>query len=175
MKKLIIYILDRVYPEIVVRPMANFMMKQNKKDLIGLEIGVYRGEHSYNMIRLLDVKKLFLVDPYLLYEGNKHYDKAKSVLRKWRNKTCFIIKKSEDISDTFNDNYFDFVYIDDGHDYESVKRQICLYYPKVKKGGILGGHDFCVSCPDVCRAVIEFTDKKGLKFRSWDKDWWITK
>lgn len=176
MKKLIKYILNRVYPEIVIRPMDKFMVKQNKKNLIGLEIGVHRGEHSYNMLRLLDIKRLFLVDPYLpSFKRNKHYAKAYSILRKWRDKTRFIINKSEDASDIFNDNYFDFVYIDGDHGYKSVKRDIELYYQKVKKNGVLGGHDFCGSCPDVCRAVIEFTDRKGLKFQSCDKDWWVIK
>lgn len=42
----------------------------------------------------------------------------------------------------FRDESLDFVYIDGAHDYDSVKRDIELYLPKVKKGGYIGGHDY---------------------------------
>lgn len=43
---------------------------------------------------------------------------------------------------TKNKEYFDFVYIDADHTYEMVKRDINLWYPLVKSGGIIGGHDY---------------------------------
>ena len=54
---------------------------------------------------------------------------------------------------------FDLVFIDADHSYETTKRDIELWAPKVKPGGILGGHDY--NNPDypqwgVARAVTEF-------------------
>ena len=50
----------------------------------------------------------------------------------------------------FPDGYFDFVYIDADHTYEMVKKDVNLWLPLVKKGGIIGGHDY--GFPDeVCR------------------------
>jgi hypothetical protein len=40
------------------------------------------------------------------------------------------------------DEYLDFVYIDGDHKYEEVKRDIECWFPKVKKGGCIGGHDY---------------------------------
>lgn len=42
----------------------------------------------------------------------------------------------------FPDEHFDYVYIDADHSYEAVKRDIEDWYPKVRVGGILAGHDY---------------------------------
>ena len=44
----------------------------------------------------------------------------------------------------FKDNSYDFIYIDPDHKYESVVKDVELYLPKLKKGGIIGGHDYCL-------------------------------
>ena len=36
----------------------------------------------------------------------------------------------------------DFVFLDAAHDYENVKEDILSWYPKVKVGGWLTGHDY---------------------------------
>jgi predicted O-methyltransferase YrrM len=53
----------------------------------------------------------------------------------------------------FEDESLDFVYIDAAHDYDNVKADILAWKPKVKKGGILAGHDYVH--PPVKRAVDE--------------------
>lgn len=57
----------------------------------------------------------------------------------------------------------DFVYIDGAHDYESVKRDIELWWPIVRQGGILAGDDFGPSLPGVMQAVREFAESLQLK------------
>jgi predicted O-methyltransferase YrrM len=42
----------------------------------------------------------------------------------------------------FEDNSLDFVFIDASHEYEDVKNDILTWLPKVKKGGVLAGHDY---------------------------------
>jgi SAM-dependent methyltransferase len=42
----------------------------------------------------------------------------------------------------YEDRSLDFVFIDAAHDYESVMSDILAWYPKVKVGGKLGGHDY---------------------------------
>ena len=61
----------------------------------------------------------------------------------------------------YKDNSLDFVFIDAAHDYESVKKDINAWYPKVKKEGIIGGHDY-TWCDDVRRAVNEFFKNKTI-------------
>jgi len=176
MKKKIKYALNRLYPEKVMRPMTKYLKKQNKKDLVGVEIGTHRGENAFNMLKMLNIKYLYLVDPYIPKEQkSKHYKKANKILKKWKKKIQFYVTKSEHAINFFRYNTLDFVYIDGDHSYEAVKKDIELYYPKVTEGGVIGGHDFCGSNPGVCRAVIEYADKNNLNFQSWDKDWWIQK
>lgn len=52
------------------------------------------------------------------------------------------------------DRKADLVFIDANHDYESVLEDIEIWYPKVKRGGILVGHDYGVF-EGVTRAVDE--------------------
>lgn len=54
----------------------------------------------------------------------------------------------------FSNAYFDFVFIDAAHDYNSVKADIEAWAPKIKPGGHIGGHDYW-DFPGVLRAVNE--------------------
>lgn len=49
----------------------------------------------------------------------------------------------------------DVVFIDALHDYESVKQDIALWWPLVREGGYLAGHDYNHKWPGVMRAVAE--------------------
>ena len=58
----------------------------------------------------------------------------------------------------FEDASLDFVFIDAAHEYEHVKEDLNAWYPKIKKGGILAGHDFYPDQPTwggVHKAVTE--------------------
>jgi hypothetical protein len=49
--------------------------------------------------------------------------------------------KSSEMVDQIEDESLDICFIDADHSYESVRSDIQLYLPKVKKGGLLCGHD----------------------------------
>ena len=49
---------------------------------------------------------------------------------------------SIDVAKTVKDGSLDFVYIDGLHDFGSVKQDIAAWWPKVKAGGFIGGHDY---------------------------------
>ena len=56
----------------------------------------------------------------------------------------------------FADRSLDFVFVDAGHSYEDVKADILSYYPKIKVGGIIAGHDYKIEDhPGVVKAVDE--------------------
>jgi hypothetical protein len=42
----------------------------------------------------------------------------------------------------FADGYFDFVYLDADHTYEGITADLASWWPKVRVGGILSGHDY---------------------------------
>lgn len=56
----------------------------------------------------------------------------------------------------------EFVYIDGPHDYESVKADLELWWPRVSHNGILAGHDFDKHHGGVPRAVTEFARSEDL-------------
>ena len=50
--------------------------------------------------------------------------------------------KSEEVVDLFKDDFIDMIYIDGDHRYDYVINDIKLWLPKIKKGGIIAGHDY---------------------------------
>ena len=49
---------------------------------------------------------------------------------------------SQSAAELYVDNSLDFVFIDAQHDYDSVKSDILAWWPKVKLGGVIAGHDY---------------------------------
>jgi hypothetical protein len=153
-----------------------------KKDIIGVEIGVQYGINARDILERYNIKTLYLVDPYINYKNTKGNlvepegkDLAIKYLNKYKDKIVWVYKLSEEAVDDIPDN-LDFVYIDGGHTYEIVKRDLELYYPKVKKGGLFSGHDYAKRAPDVVRAVNEFFSKMNLKLYCGGKwDFWCIK
>ena len=75
----------------------------------------------------------------------------------------------------YADNSLDMVYLDGGHSYEQVLADLNAWYPKVKLGGVIGGHDFVfehpVSRAGVVRAVLEFFADKPLEVLPHARTW----
>jgi len=155
------------------------------KELVGVEIGVLDGENALSMLENLNIEKLYLIDPYCEYDGyrsslvKKALINARKLLYPYNDKVEFIKDLSENVVDKIPDN-LDFVYIDGNHSYEYVKKDIELYFPKVRDGGIIGGDDFGLHEPGVCEAVSEFIRKNNIdnvprRCKSLFEDWWIHK
>lgn len=62
---------------------------------------------------------------------------------------------SFDRAKDFEDNSIDFLFIDANHEYPYVSKDIAAYLPKMKKGGVISGHDYNLSHPGVIKAVNE--------------------
>lgn len=80
---------------------------------------------------------------------------------------------SLEAAENFKNNSIDFVFIDAEHDYENVKKDMSAWFPKVKKGGIFAGHDYCGSWPGVIKAVDEFTESKKLNLKTQESCWLV--
>jgi predicted O-methyltransferase YrrM len=76
-----------------------------------------------------------------------------SVKEKYGDRLVPIQGYSFQVVDQFADNFADIIFIDADHSYESVKKDILKYTPKLKKGGLLTGHD--IDYPGVNKAVKE--------------------
>lgn len=86
-----------------------------------------------------------------------------------------IKKTSEEASKMFENESVDVVFIDASHKYEDVKKDINFWYPKVKKGGIISGHDYVPGHPEsdigVVKAVNEFFKCKDLEIGPAGRTW----
>jgi len=149
------------------------------KNLVGCEVGVDKGDNAVNIFNTLDIKKLYLVDPYNANPAIKNVSFNK--LRKWEKKIVWIYETSEEAHKYVPDNSLDFVYIDGSHKYKMVKKDIRFWEPKVKDGGLICGHDYQME-HKVKKAVDEiYGDRVNHDlcfFRTIDKpvyDWWVWK
>lgn len=68
------------------------------------------------------------------------------------------------------DGSCDIVYIDAGHSYEDVKRDLEAWIPKVKPGGVIAGHDFINPAYGVKPAAEEAAAKLGTKLNVINED-----
>jgi hypothetical protein len=167
-----------------IRHSVKFIIRQNNgKQLVGVEIGVNRGANSKIMLKNLNIKKLYLVDPYRVYEGidgvvqkghKVAWEEAHKNLKRFKDKIVWMRLLSEEAAKLLPDG-LDFVYIDGNHKYDFVKKDIEVYWNKLKKGGVLAGHDFQEA--GVAHAVTEFASKHNLAVGvgGYFRDWWILK
>ena len=163
---------------------------------IAAEIGVLESFNTKFATKYIDFGKYYLIDPYQEYSDNDigeldHYKQSdwdnfyQRTKDKFKDKPEieFVRKTSKEASKQFPDNYFDFVYIDANHLYEAVWEDINLWFPKVKNGGFIAGHD--VQFGDVKSAVYRFfletygeNPSKEFVEETVDtgyNDWWIRK
>ena len=168
-----------------VRSSIKFMKNEMESNgLVGAEVGVYLGRNSLMLLKNLDIKKLYLIDPYKNYKGKDGFSRndfeiinkyAHKNLRKYNDRIVWIRDLSENAVKLIDDNSLDFVYIDGNHLYRWVKKDLELWYPKLKSDGFLCGHDF--NRFDVARAVVEFSNKIGANIEcgGFPTDWWMKK
>ncbi len=191
----IVALMNRIKHRMFPRAFERLGVRGNikHKGLVGVEIGVYKAEHALSLLEHLDIKTLYLVDPYVVYpefkEGQQYYGTsqsslcvaekiAKKRLKGFEKKVVCIRKCSWDCSNEIPDN-LDFVYIDGNHLLKFVRMDIETYFPKVRPGGVIGGHDFYNGFQrehdHVVKAVTEFAVHRNLQLQIELPDWWIVK
>lgn len=67
----------------------------------------------------------------------------------------------------------DLIYIDAGHDYNSVLNDIAAWYPLLNEGGVFCGDDWNLG--DVSKAVRAYQTQKGLRLCVEGEFWWYEK
>ena len=108
------------------------------------EIGVAEGDFSEKILKITKPEKLHLVD----FWGSERYGYAKNVVyHKFENelhekKVEINLGYSYAVAGSFSDHYFDWIYIDTDHSYQTTKKELEAYKNKVKPGGIIAGHDY---------------------------------
>ena len=160
-------------PEIinnVPRPMIKYIAELKQKSLVGAEVGVGDGGNTESIFQTLDMKRLYAVDPYPI-PGNA---KTTALLVLKDKPVLWHIERSLDAAKKIIEK-LDFVYIDALHDYKSVSEDIAAWFPLVREGGVVGGHDFALQGDGVIDAVTEFAIDKNLYLNIAYPDWWLVK
>lgn len=177
-------------PEISSR--SEFSLLCNWRKLYrAVEIGVDRGVFSEEFMSRWRGHNYFGIDTYAQYPEfpwSRETDYLMAVSRYERSKiNCKLIKaESVEAADSIKQyigGYFagiqliDFIYVDAAHTYEAVKLDLDAWWPLVSESGILAGHDYDDSHPDVVKAVDEFFSDKGTVYITQDNpaSWYVYK
>jgi len=124
------------------------------KNGVVAEIGVHRGDFSHLILQHTSPEKLVLIDPWIWgsqwhvkmtpqtqQEAIHHYEFVKSRFASHKN-VEIVREESVKAVSSCPDGYFDWVYIDGDHRYLEVKKDLEMWWPKVKEGGYLCGDDY---------------------------------
>jgi hypothetical protein len=169
-----------------------FPLLINEMELkVGAEIGVQTGGFSYHILNNTNLF-MYLVDPWVWISG---YDDVSNVENKIQEQRLQITRDtlssfvnrykilrmfSINAVQEFQDNFLDFIYIDANHDYKHVLEDLNAWYPKIRPGGLISGHDYLDSGLNfgVRSAVLDFTrDKQLVVYNTWEDwpSWYIIK
>lgn len=118
---------------------------KGKEKITGIEIGVLNGDTSRTLLHIDNRINLIGIDPLipdsmeitLIGDRKKIKENTKGYKKRW----TFIENYSYKVHKRFKNKSIDFIFIDGSHIYEDVKKDYKLYYPKIKKGGLIFIHD----------------------------------
>lgn len=123
------------------------LLEQLPKHGVVAELGVDTGDFSNEIYSITSPSELYLVDAW----ASTRYNDAKMeyVLDRFSSEieegTVNVIRNLSDVAlNEFDDGFFDWVYIDTTHSYEQTKTELEISRRKVKEGGFIAGHDYCV-------------------------------
>lgn len=114
------------------------------KNGIVAELGVASGKFSSEILNICNPEKLYLVD---IWSPKRVEGSKQEVEEKFRNQinnqTVTILNSSSiDVVKRFDDNTFDWIYIDTDHSYNTTISELRLWASKIKDAGIIAGHDY---------------------------------
>ncbi len=137
------------------------------RPVVGVEVGVYRGENAFVLLDHRPLLTLCLVDTWKPYKGGADGRGTEADMRYARMRVMtmagfygrrapIVNVASSAARKEFPDASVDFVFVDAQHAYRAVKADIEAWRGAVKPGGWIGGHDYgSVRFPGVKKAVDE--------------------
>lgn len=179
------------HAEFVVDLVKRFSL-DTKEALDGAEVGVRAGDFSVVLLEAFPQLQLTGIDSYPEYQDGDKFitrdmqDKWKKQLgrniNKIKAKGRFELLELDSLEAAANcpAAFFDFLFLDACHDYKPTINDLVHWFPKVRDGGILCGHDF--KWEGVEKAVREFTTVYGKKLEYQEHYdggradvWWLIK
>ena len=137
-----------------------YILEQLDKNSKIVEVGVWKGDFSRQIWNISSPNLLVLVDSWKFDEkvrgcapqvsgeeplNQNYFDQAKKdTYDKFENiqNVNILDLNSLEASSKYEDNFFDYIYIDAEHTYKAVTKDLEVWYPKLKKNGTLFGDDY---------------------------------
>ena len=146
----------------------------------GAEIGVQNGFNANSIFKYW-TGKIYLIDYWENPEELTHCLELNTGLN-----YEVINGDSVLMAENIHDLSLDWVYIDAGHSYEEVKADFNAWFPKVRKGGIISGHDYgindCIGVKEFIDEYMKLNPEVEMKFTTDDyyegleyQTWWFIK
>ena len=158
---------------------------------IGCEVGIWEGSTSKRLLEQFPCLSLLMIDNYpqdgLAGVDHRTIDEILDAMREAMLVTSFAADRrsfwymsSKQAQAFIPDGFFDFVYIDADHSEESVAADFNYWYPKVREGGLLTGHDYDgrgdrKGTFGVKKAVDKTAEIRGLEVQTAGKLVWYVK
>lgn len=121
----------------------------------GLELGVQKGLYAKTILsKWPSCTEYHLVDLWGVQENyedvanvnqeaqDKNYESTLETLKEWKDKLHVCRNYTTTCVNNFEDGYFDYIYVDARHDFKGVWEDLIHYWPKLRVGGIMAGHDY---------------------------------
>ncbi len=127
---------------------------------VAIEIGVWHGDFSVQILKALEPEKLFLIDPWANVTDSSHSEafagrtedtKMERIFSKVKKRfgkeiSAGRVELIREFSGTalegFEAESIDFAYVDGDHSYEGVCADLKALFPKMKTGGIMAFDDY---------------------------------
>jgi len=117
---------------------------------------------------------LVTIDPFVPFDGARDASRGHFIENTKDISHLRVINSTSDIAkEKIDDNSIDLLFIDGNHSYKQVKRDLENYWPKVKIGGVLMGHDSHLS--GVIKALREVFGREELILLRKSKIWMVRK
>ncbi|MEW6303163.1 MAG: class I SAM-dependent methyltransferase [Verrucomicrobiota bacterium] len=146
----------------------------------GVEVGVFEGSFSNYLLTHWRGQKLISVDPWRMFgpeyedmcnreqtEMDRLFERTKTLLSAHGPRSEVWRMTGVEAAAKIKDGSLDFVYIDAQHHEEAVAEDVRQWFPKLRPGGLLAGHDyldgeFSYGRFGVKTAVDRFIKEQGL-------------
>ena len=156
------------------------LFQEHFKTGLGAEIGVQNGFNAQQ------IWKHWHGEIYLVDWWDKPEELRQCMINNIHKPYRVLVGDSIKMAESIEGKSLDWVYIDAGHTYQEVKADFEAWYIKVRKGGIVSGHDYgdndCIGVKEFIDEYMQLHPKVKMNFTTddfWEgreyQSWWFVK
>lgn len=156
---------------------ATFDLALMHDHAVVVEVGVYAGDLSKMLADLPELSHLYVIDSWDGHYsklGYEHMERIAAGVIAWGATRSDVTVRRLDSADgaaQFEDNSIDFFHTDGDHSLAGIRRDITLWLPKVRVGGIISGDNY--EAKTVAQGVDELLPHRELLANG--RLWWARK